>query len=128
MALRYEPSPYTFPEGRTPPKPKAVNQASHVVRSYLILYRAPKDLVAAPTLRVSGVTAKSNAATAGMKAGDYLASYDGRRLDSVDDLRAAIGAAVQAGKERIEIVVFRDGERLVLELAAGRMGINLSNR
>jgi hypothetical protein len=123
--FRYVPEPYDF-EGGKQPTEKQINAASHVVRSYLILYRKPTALVAAPVLLVTNVTANSNAAQNGMKQGDYLARYDGTLLNSLDDLRAAIQAA--AGKAKVAVVVFRDGKRLELELAPGRMGVGLAGR
>jgi len=126
--LRYEPEPYDFGDEPDPPAQEEINKASHVVRAYLILYRAPADMMAAPTLRVTGVADGSNAAKAGIRAGDYLASYDGKELRSLDDLRAAIQAASQAGRAKITVAVYRGPERLELELAPGRMGVNLAER
>ena len=96
--VRYEASAYDFSGAPKVPGDKQINQASHVVRSYLILYRARDALVPAPVLLVTNVAAKSNAANAGIKRGDYLASYDGARLDSVDDLRAAIQGAKETSR------------------------------
>ena len=124
LELRYQPKPYQFPEGKAPGE-KQINQASHVVRSYLILYRKPEALVPAPILRVTNVAKNSNAANAGMLRGDYFASYDGARVDSIDDLRAALEAAAEARKEKVTVVVYRGTRRIELELDAGRMGINL---
>ena len=53
-------------------------------------------------------------------------TMDGTPVDSVDELSAAKAAAVEAGKERVGVVVFRGTERLELEMAAGQMGVNLS--
>ncbi|MDJ0523479.1 MAG: peptide-N-glycosidase F-related protein [Planctomycetota bacterium] len=124
--FRYVPQPYDFTGAQRVPEEKQINQASHVVRSYLVLYRQPSALVAAPVLLVTNVAKDSNAAKNGMKTGDYLASYDGKLLNSVDDLRAAIQGA--AGKEKIAVVIYRGAERVELELAPGRMGVNLANR
>jgi membrane-associated protease RseP (regulator of RpoE activity) len=121
--LRYETQPYAF-EGEAPPD-KQINQASHVVRSYLVHYRKPVGLMPAPILRVTGVSKDSNAAKAGMQRGDYFAEYDGTRVDSVDDLRAALRAAAEAGKQRVPVVVYRGAKRIELELDVGHMGINL---
>jgi hypothetical protein len=126
--LRYEPQPYEFGDDPEAPKQEEINKASHVVRAYLILYRAPGDTMPAPTLQVTGVQGKSNAARAGVKRGDYLAEYDGKPIRSVDDLRAAIQAAAEAGKEKIAVVVYRGPTRLELELGPGKMGVNLSFR
>ena len=35
-------------------------------------------------------------------------------------------AAVAAGKDRVPVVVYRGPERVELELASGRMGVNLA--
>jgi len=125
--LRYEPQPYEF-DGDQRPSEKEINKASHVVRAYLILYRTFGDSMPAPTLRVTGVAKDSNAAKAGVKRGDYLASYDGNALRSVDDLRKAIAGAVGAEKKTVVVVVYRGPTRLELELGTGRMGVNLSPR
>ena len=126
--LRYLPEPYDFTGQRRQPTPKQINEANHVVRSYLILYRSADALVAAPVLLITNVAKDSNAAKAGMKAGDYLASYDGKTLNSVDDLRAAIQGAAGAGKDEIEAIVYRGAKRIETTLAPGRMGINLASR
>jgi len=126
--LRYEPSAYDFSGREQPPADKQINAANHIVRSYLILYRKPEATVAAPIVRMTNVAANSNAANAGLKQGDYLVSYDGKRLESVDDLRAALEGAAEAAKETIVVVVYRGAERLELELKTGRMGVNLTDR
>ena len=122
----YEPRRYEIAEGPRVPSDNDYAQASHVVRSYLVFYRqpGPGDLVPAPTLRITGVTKDSNAAKAGVQRGDYLAEYDGQRIDSVDDLRAALqGAAGREGK--VPAVLYRGTTRVEIELDPGRMGINL---
>ncbi len=98
------------------------------MRAYLILYRKPDALVPAPTILVTKVAKESNAAKAGMKRGDYLESYDGQRVDSIDDLRTAMQAAKAAEKERVTVVVFRGAERMELELDVGQMGVNLGGQ
>ncbi len=128
--VRYAPQAYDFTG--TPadqmPSDKAINEASHVVRAYLILYRDPAALTAAPSLQIVDVVGDSNAAVHGVKKGDYLASYEGAVLESVDDLRVAIQGAAAAGKKRVKIVVYRGIEPIEIELDAGRMGVNLSDR
>jgi hypothetical protein len=126
--LRYEPQPYDFGEAPETPPPQEVAKASHVVRAYLILYGEPADTMPAPSLLVTGVADGSNAARAGVEPGDYLAEYDGRRLDSIDDLRRAIEAASEAGKENVVVVVYRGPTRKELTLGPGRMGVNLAVR
>ncbi len=125
--FRYEPQPYDFGAGAQPAE-KQINAASHVVRSYLILYRKVESTVPAPTVFVTSIAKGSNAAKAGMKKGDYLASYDGKRVDTVDDLRAAIKGAMAAEKDKVVVVVFRGSDRHELELLPGKMGVNLSLR
>jgi S1-C subfamily serine protease len=124
----YVPKPYDFselPEDQRPAQ-QDVDQASHVLRSYLVLYRTPLDSVPAPILRVTNVNGGSAAAAAGIRQGDYLASYDGVRVDSIDELSAAKQGTTEAGKQRVAVVVFRGSQRLELEMAAGQMGVNLS--
>ena len=125
LVLRYEPEPYDFGDAPNAPSEQEIAKASHIVRSYLIEYRDPGQLVPAPVLLVTGVQDGSNAAKAGMKAGDWLAVYDGQRVDSIDDLRTALQAAAASGKETVKVIVFRGTEELELELAPGRMGVNL---
>lgn len=126
--LRYEPQPYDFGDDPKAPGQKEINKASHVVRAYLILYRTPGDTMPAPTLQVTGMQGKSNAARAGIKRGDYLASYDGLPVASAEELRAAIQRAFSEGRKKIKVVVYRGPQRLELEIGPGRMGVNLSFR
>lgn len=126
--LGYEPQPYDFGDDPRAPAEQEVNKASHVVRAYLILYRTPGQTMPAPTLQVTGVQGGSNAAKAGIKKGDYLATYDGQPVASADELRAAIQAAARAGKRKTKVVVYRGPQRLELEIGPGRMGVNLSFR
>lgn len=125
--FRFEPRPYEFPEGRRP-SDGDIAAANHVVRTRLVLDAVPAGRVRAPVLRVTGVSGGSNAATAGIQVGDYLAAYDGRPIDSVPDLSAAKAAAQEAGRERVAVVVWRGAERLDLELDAGQLGVNLAAR
>ncbi|MDA1193699.1 MAG: peptide-N-glycosidase F-related protein [Planctomycetota bacterium] len=122
--LRYEPGPYEFEQ--VPPA-KDVAAASQVVHSYLVLYRQPEWRTPAPTLLVTSVDGNSAAAQAGVQAGDYLAQYNGRRLDTVEDLRAAIGGAA-ASETPLPIVVYRGTQRLEFAIAPGRMGVSLGTR
>lgn len=123
--FRYEPKPYDFGDAERTPADGEIHKASHIVRAYLILYRNPAGMVPAPTLLVTGVQKGSNAAKAGVKRGDYLESYDGKRVDSIDDLRTAMQGAQAASKERVTVVVFRGAERLEMEIDAGTMGVSL---
>jgi hypothetical protein len=122
----YEPEPYTFPEGEEQPTPAQVADASHVVRAWLVLYRPAAEAVPAPTVRVLGVNGDSNAARAGIQAGDWLAVYDGQAIDTVDDLRAALQAAQVVARPTITAVIYRGLERIEVQLAPGTMGVQLS--
>jgi len=128
--LRYEPEPYDFSDKPADQRPteEQINQAVHLVRSYLILYRTPEDLLPVPPLQVLEVVEESNAAEGGIQAGDYLESYDGRRPDSVEDLRGTIRAAEEAGKKQVKVVIFRGTERMEKELSPGRMGVLLEEQ
>jgi len=107
------------------PSDEQINQAVHIVRSYLILYRTPLQLLQAPALKVLEVENESNASRAGIQAGDYLEIYDSIRPDTIDTLRSAIKNAETLGKKQIAVVIFRDAKRIVKELNPGRMGVTL---
>jgi len=121
--FRYESQPYEF-EGKVPNE-KQIDKASQVVRSYLILYRTPKNTMPAPSLRITNV--QGQAKKAGIHRGDYLASYDGKPIHTVAALRAAIGTGAKSDR-KIPVVVYRGAKRLDFELAPGKMGVNLSER
>ncbi len=61
-----------------------------------------------------------------MKAGDFIAQYDGTPVTTMEELRAALRGAVDAGQERVSVVVYRGSTRLELDLPTGQMGVNLS--
>ncbi len=124
--LRYETQAYDFSGQDEKPTEKQVAEASQVVRAYLILYRAPSAQVTPPTLLVADVARGSHAEGAGVQAGDYLSSYDGKPVDSLDDLRAALKAAEAAGEKEVRIVLYRGAERVELTLPPGRMGVSLT--
>lgn len=126
FTLELRPQPYAFPPGEQAPSEAQCAEATHVVRSYLVEYATPAGCVAAPSLRILDVSAGGLAAGAGLQAGDWLASYDGVTIDTVEALRGAIAAA--QGKERVPVVVFRGMERVEVTLPPGRMGISLSGR
>jgi hypothetical protein len=126
--LRYEPAPYEFPSGEPRPSEAQVNEASHVVRGYLITYRRPTALVPAPILRVADAKADGAAARAGVRAGDYLASYDGVDLVDVEALRSAIQAAEAGAKSAVTLVVYRGSERLEMTVPPGLLGVQLQGR
>ncbi len=125
--LLYHPEPYDFSGSPKPPEAGEVNKASHVIRSYLILYRKPGNMIPAPAVRIVQVAPDSNASQSGIKAGDYLSKYEDAVIQSPEELRAAIEAATAAGKSRVKAVIYRGAERIELELDAGRMGVSLAN-
>lgn len=126
--LRYEPAPYEFPAAEQRPNEAQLNEASHVVRGYLIAYRKPTGLRTAPTLLVADAKADGAAARAGVRAGDYLAAYDGADLVDVEALRAAVKAAQEAGKAEVELLVYRGSERLTYRVPPGLLGVQLQGR
>ncbi|MEM8883814.1 MAG: peptide-N-glycosidase F-related protein [Planctomycetota bacterium] len=126
IEIRYEPTPYEFPDAEDAPKQAEINKAMHVVRAYAIFFRKPDALMEPPSLRITGVAPNTNARKAGIQRGDYIESYDGQTIRSLDDLRAALAAAAQAGKQEIPIVLYRGAKRLEKTLPPGRMGVNLS--
>jgi tetratricopeptide (TPR) repeat protein len=73
-------------------------------------------------LYLSLVLPDGNAARAGLRAGDVLLRYAGRKLTTKADLKAA-----EAG-EPVPIVVWRDGKTLdELRLAPGKLGVAISD-
>jgi hypothetical protein len=123
--FRYEPRPYDFGDGESPSQ-EEINKASHVVSAFLVLYREAGETIPAPTLRVRAVGPGSNAARAGVQVGDFLASYDGRRVDTRAALGEAKKAATDAGKEQVQAVLYRGAERLEVAIGTGQLGVNLS--
>ena len=128
--FEYHPKPYDFSERAEDqrPTPGQINAANHVVRSYVVFSRPAGNKVAAPVLKVTNVAGGSNAAKIGVKQGDYFASYDGKTIDSIEQLTAAKAEATAAGKTVVPLVVYRGSERLELEIPVGQLGVNLSTR
>lgn len=128
--LSYEPQPYVFGEGDSEgdevPSDGQIAAANHVVRAYLISYGAVSESIPAPTLRITNVVGGSAAAEAGLKVGDYLASYDGTVVDTQAELGTAKAAALELGKTDVAIVAYRGADRLELKMKSGQMGVNLS--
>ncbi len=126
--LEYEPLPYDFSGEAEPPSEGEVAQATHVVRAYLVQYREPSGTIPVPHLLVTNVAGGSEAARVGLREGDWLAAYDGVALGSIEDLRRAIAAAVESGRERVPLVAYRGAQRIEAEVAPGRVGVNLAER
>jgi tetratricopeptide (TPR) repeat protein len=77
----------------------------------------------------------SNAAQSGLRPGDLLLSYGGRKLSAAADLSAAIKAKVEEkpangtrGAAGIPVEVWRDGQRLTLAVRPGPLGVGSSQR
>jgi len=72
---------------------------------------------------VTGTLPESQAAAAGLRAGDVLVSYDGRETRSVQALQEASAEATGAGAETVTVVVVRGDQEVTLQLRPGRLGI-----
>ncbi len=73
-------------------------------------------------LLVARVLPRSNAARAGLEAGDILLRYAGRKLGTIDDLSAALKERPQA-----DAFVWREGKERTVALA-GPLGVQLDKR
>jgi serine protease Do len=68
---------------------------------------------------VGDVTADSPAATAGLKSGDIIISYNGTSVRKADRLRSMVADTAPGSRATLE--VFRDGRRKELDLKIGEM-------
>lgn len=75
-------------------------------------------------LLITFVSAGSQAQRVGMQPGDVLVSYGGTAVPSRDALAAAMKEA--AGQEPLECVLVRGTQRVTVDVAPGRLGINVS--
>jgi tetratricopeptide (TPR) repeat protein len=73
-------------------------------------------------LLLAAVVPGGNAARAGLRSGDVLLRYGDRRLDSLDDLKKAIGTARAAAS------AWRDGRTFEVRLDGGPLGVSLDRR
>ena len=60
----------------------------------------------------------------GLRSGDVLLAYAGRRLNTAEDLRAGVAAAASV-KKPVPVVVWRRGETLQIEVPAGKLSAGL---
>jgi CHAT domain-containing protein/tetratricopeptide (TPR) repeat protein len=86
---------------------------------------------AAPALPPAGVlltvvAPKSNAAGAGLKAGDVLLRYNGADLAGLADLKPLPGSEDPAA--RVAVTVWRDGKTLERQLRPGKLGVALAKQ
>lgn len=72
-------------------------------------------------LVVSAVEPAGQAAAAGVRPGDVIVRYDGKRIGSPLELALAMKDA--EGKERVELVVLRQGVEYAFPLVPGRIGV-----
>ncbi len=70
---------------------------------------------------VTGTVPQSQAAAAGLRAGDVLVSYNGTPTVNVEALRTA--SAQAEGQDEVRVVVVRDGEEVEVLLRPGRLGV-----
>jgi CHAT domain-containing protein len=73
---------------------------------------------------VQSVELHGNADVAGVRAGDVLLTYDGRKLDARADL---IPRPADSPDKRVPVTLWRDGEVRAVELAAGPLGVRLDD-
>ena len=69
-------------------------------------------------IRVQSVTAGGPAENAGLRVGDVIAQLDGRRMVTLDDLRAVVDS--KSPGERMNLVVMREGAEQRITLTVGR--------
>jgi membrane-associated protease RseP (regulator of RpoE activity) len=76
-------------------------------------------------LKVEFVEGGSQAESLGIRAGDVVASYDGTPVSSSGQLANVVQQAAESGKEKIAIVIFRNGSEITLEGSPGKLGLNV---
>jgi C-terminal processing protease CtpA/Prc len=76
-------------------------------------------------LKVEFVEGGSQAESLGIRAGDVVASYDGTPVSSSGQLVNVVQQAAESGKEKIAIVIFRNGNEITLEGSPGKLGLNV---
>jgi len=89
-------------------------------------FRNVEDIGSLPAPPDHGVlivktAAGGNAAKHGLRSGDVLLSYDGKKLVAREDLTLAIEAGV--GKTEVAVQAWREGKTLLLKLAAGPLEV-----
>ena len=76
-------------------------------------------------VEVIRVVPGSQAATAGLQLKDILVSYNGQPIMNPTALRAAVAVAVQQRKEKVLLVIERQGEKKEFNLKPGQLGISI---
>ena len=71
----------------------------------------------------------SNAAKAGIRRGDVLLAYGGKKLEAANDLTTSIASVSPSDEKRqIELVVWRAGERVTMRVPPGKLGVRLDDQ
>lgn len=78
-----------------------------------------KDLKSDEGAYVNDVVEKSPADSAGVKEGDVIVEFNGRKIDDADDLLRAVQKANAGSKTKI--VVMRNNEKKSLDIAVGKL-------
>lgn len=75
-------------------------------------------------LKVSAIKEGAQAENMGIKVGDVIASYDGTELSSNLDLSNAALNAKNNEKEKVILVVIRNGKEITMEATTDKLGID----
>ena len=76
-------------------------------------------------IEVIRVVPGSQAATAGLQLKDIVVSYNGQPITNPTALRAAVAAAAQQRKEKILMVIERQGQKKEFRLKPGQLGVSI---
>jgi hypothetical protein len=78
--------------------------------------------VGAPNcVRITGIAPESQGARAGLKDGDLITEYNGKAINTLQELVAEIQAATS--QESVVLVIMRDGASMTFTLKGGKIGI-----
>ena len=76
-------------------------------------------------IEVVRVVPGSQAAAAGLQLKDIVVSYNGQPIRNPTALRAAVAVAVQQRKEKVLLVIERQGEKKEFTLKPGQLGVSI---
>ncbi|HIA20696.1 MAG TPA: hypothetical protein EYN03_06015 [Planctomycetes bacterium] len=77
-------------------------------------------------IEVIRVVPGSQAAGVGLQLKDIVVSYNGQPITTPTGLRAAVAAAVQQRKEKILLVIERQGEKKEFTIKPGQLGVSIA--